>query len=75
METSRDATLRLARKYAAAGRPDAWFEEFYALAEGDHEKVYWARSRAGASTWWPTSRNTRCPADGRGRHHWLRGRR
>ena len=42
MENSRDDTLRLAREFAAKGEPDGWFEEFYARAGGDIDKVYWA---------------------------------
>jgi SAM-dependent methyltransferase len=34
--------LDLAARYAAAGDPTGWFEEFYSQAEGDIEKVYWA---------------------------------
>jgi len=35
-------TQELARDYADQGRPNDWFEEFYARAEGDHRRVYWA---------------------------------
>ena len=42
MENSRDETLRLAKDFAAKGDPDGWFEEFYARAGGDIDKVYWA---------------------------------
>lgn len=36
------ATQRLAKLYADRGDPNGWFEEFYARADGDIEKVYWA---------------------------------
>ncbi|MCB1182512.1 class I SAM-dependent methyltransferase [bacterium] len=42
MESPRDRTLRLARRYAADGDPDGWFDEFYTRAGGDHRNVYWA---------------------------------
>lgn len=42
MNTSRDATIALAREYAADGRDDQWFEEFYSRAGGDIDKIYWA---------------------------------
>lgn len=42
MASSRDETLKLAKDYAESGDPDGWFEEFYARAEGDIHKVYWA---------------------------------
>lgn len=42
MENPRDETLRLAKDFAAKGDPDGWFEEFYARAGGDIDKVYWA---------------------------------
>jgi len=35
-------TQRLAKTYADQGNPDGWFEEFYARADGDISKVYWA---------------------------------
>ena len=42
MDNLRDETLRLAREFADKGRTDDWFEEFYARAGGDINKVYWA---------------------------------
>ena len=42
MENSRKATQQLAKSYADRGDPNGWFEEFYAQAEGDIRKVYWA---------------------------------
>ena len=42
MENSKNATRRLAKAYADRGDPNGWFEEFYAQAEGDIHKVYWA---------------------------------
>jgi SAM-dependent methyltransferase len=35
-------TRRLADVYADRGDPNGWFEEFYARAGGDINKVYWA---------------------------------
>ncbi len=40
------AMLRLAAAYAEKGDPTGWFEEFYAQAGGDIEKVYWADREA-----------------------------
>lgn len=42
MENSRQATRHIAKSYADRGDPNGWFEEFYAQAEGDIRKVYWA---------------------------------
>ena len=42
MENSKDATIRLAKKFADRNDPNGWFEAFYAKAEGDINKVYWA---------------------------------
>lgn len=42
MTNPRDEALKLAKDFAAKGYPDGWFEEFYARAGGDIEKVYWA---------------------------------
>ncbi len=42
MENPEQATQRLAKTYADRGDPNGWFEEFYAQAEGDIHKVYWA---------------------------------
>lgn len=42
MEDSKLATQQLAKAYAEQGNPDGWFEEFYARANGDIHKVYWA---------------------------------
>jgi len=42
MGNPRDETRRLAEEYAGNGNPDGWFEEFYARAGGDIDKVYWA---------------------------------
>ena len=39
---SKDATRHLAEAYADRGDPNGWFETFYARAEGDIHKVYWA---------------------------------
>lgn len=42
MDTSKPATIRLAEHYADRGNRNGWFEEFYARAQGDIEKIYWA---------------------------------
>jgi SAM-dependent methyltransferase len=42
MENPKNATQRLAETYADRGDPNGWFEEFYAQADGDIHKVYWA---------------------------------
>jgi SAM-dependent methyltransferase len=42
MENPKRATQRLSRTYADRGDPNGWFEEFYAQADGDIRKVYWA---------------------------------
>ncbi len=42
MENSKQATQDLAASYAAEGNPNGWFEEFYARAGGDINKIYWA---------------------------------
>jgi len=42
MENSKRATQRLAEAYDDRGDPNGWFEEFYAQADGDIRKVYWA---------------------------------
>jgi SAM-dependent methyltransferase len=42
MDNPKHATQRLAEVYADRGDPNGWFEEFYAQAEGDIRKVYWA---------------------------------
>lgn len=42
MNNPKLATQVLAKSYAKRGDPDGWFEEFYARAEGDIRKVYWA---------------------------------
>jgi SAM-dependent methyltransferase len=42
MDTSKLATQRMAETYANQGNPNGWLEEFYARAEGDIEKIYWA---------------------------------
>jgi SAM-dependent methyltransferase len=42
MDTSKLATQRLADTYADQGNPNGWFEEFYARAKGDIQKIYWA---------------------------------
>ena len=42
MDTSKFATIQLAETYADQGDPNGWFEEFYARAEGDIQKIYWA---------------------------------
>ena len=42
MDNSKLATQLLAKAYADQGNPDGWFEEFYARADGDTTKVYWA---------------------------------
>jgi len=47
MTNPRDETRRLAAEFAAKGDPDGWFEEFYARAGGDIEKVYWADREPG----------------------------
>jgi 2-polyprenyl-3-methyl-5-hydroxy-6-metoxy-1,4-benzoquinol methylase len=47
MTNPRDDTRRLAAEFAEKGDPDGWFEEFYARAGGDVEKVYWADREPG----------------------------
>lgn len=47
MISPRDETRRLAAEFAEQGDPDGWFEEFYARAGGDIEKVYWADREPG----------------------------
>lgn len=42
MDTSKQSTQRLSKTYAERGDPNGWFEEFYARAEGDIQKIYWA---------------------------------
>jgi len=42
MENPKLATQHLAETYADQGDPNGWFEEFYARADGDIHKVYWA---------------------------------
>lgn len=42
MKYTKDETIRLSKSYAEKGDPNGWFEEFYAGAEGDIKKVYWA---------------------------------
>jgi hypothetical protein len=42
MEDGKQLIKRLARTSAERGDPHGWFEEFYALAEGDINRVYWA---------------------------------
>jgi SAM-dependent methyltransferase len=42
MDNPKLATQILAKKYADKGDPDGWFEEFYAQADGEIKKVYWA---------------------------------
>lgn len=42
MDTSKLATQQLAETYAGQGDPNGWFEEFYARAEGNIQKIYWA---------------------------------
>jgi len=42
MTFDKDATIRLARSFAAKGDPNGWFEEFYARADGDINEIYWA---------------------------------
>ncbi len=42
MENSKRATQRLAKAFTDRGDPNGWFEEFYARADGDIRKVYWA---------------------------------
>lgn len=42
MDTSKLATKRLAESYAYQGNPNGWFEEFYARAKGNIQKIYWA---------------------------------
>ena len=42
MENPKRATQRLSETYADRGDPNGWFEEFYARADGDIRKVYWA---------------------------------
>ena len=42
MDDPRLSTQRLAEEYRDRGDPNGWFEEFYARAGGDANKVYWA---------------------------------
>ena len=42
MDNPKLATQLLAKTYADKGDPDGWFEEFYAQAGGEIDKVYWA---------------------------------
>jgi len=42
MENSKHTTQLLAETFAERGEPNGWFEEFYARADGDIHKVYWA---------------------------------
>jgi len=42
VDNSKLNAQHLARAYAGLGKPDGWFEEFYASAVGDISKVYWA---------------------------------
>jgi len=42
VEDPKRDTIRLARSFARRGDPDGWFEEFYARAEGDIRRIYWA---------------------------------
>lgn len=42
MHNTKHATQHLAKTYADRGDPNGWFEEFYARADGDIHKVYWA---------------------------------
>jgi len=46
MDNSKLTTKRLAKAYADLGNSDGWFEEFYARADGDISKVYWADLKA-----------------------------
>ena len=42
MDNSKNATIRLAEEFADRNDPNGWFETFYAKAEGDIQKIYWA---------------------------------
>ena len=42
MDNHRLATQRLVQDYKERGDPNGWFEEFYARAGGDVDKIYWA---------------------------------
>jgi SAM-dependent methyltransferase len=42
MDTSKQSIQRLAATYAERGDPNGWFEELYARAEGNIQKIYWA---------------------------------
>lgn len=42
MGTTKTYTEQLAKEYAQKGNPNGWFEEFYAEAGGDFQKIYWA---------------------------------
>jgi SAM-dependent methyltransferase len=42
MENPKQATINLAKAYADQGDPNGWFEEFYARAEGDIHRIFWA---------------------------------
>lgn len=42
MDNPKQATRKLARAFADRGKPNDWFEDFYARAGGDHRKIYWA---------------------------------
>jgi len=39
---TKEKTVLLSKSYAEKGAPNGWFEEFYAGAEGDIHKVFWA---------------------------------
>lgn len=60
----RNATRKLAQSYADRGDPDGWFEDFYARAEGDIAKVYWADLKPHPLLEAYLVRHD-CPADGR----------
>lgn len=42
MDNPKAATQHMAKEYAERGDANGWFEEFYARADGDINKVYWA---------------------------------
>lgn len=60
----KSATRNLARTYADKGDPNGWFEEFYAQADGDIAKVYWADLKP-HSLLQAYLRMQPCPAGGR----------
>jgi len=42
MANDKQSTRQLAKTYADHGDPNGWFEAFYARADGDIRRIYWA---------------------------------